>query len=203
MKKITAVFIALSMLCSFAACSKDQFINIISFTESFNRVSDELKLSYSDYVIDKDNVFNVYFPPENSSVLLRLTENEKGRIEKISITIGKYNSEGIEKQISGEEWKLFLSVIKSSIKAYTCLDENEAAKLLEQFLLYDKETIKKQGEMNKTQNEFHFVYYSNSLVSMFTVSNTWLCEIPETEKPESKPYFGATTNTYGESIKLK
>ena len=203
MKKITAVFVILSMFGSFTACSREQFINIISFTERFNKVSDELKLSYSDYVIDKDNVFNVYFPPENSCVLLRLTENEKGRIEKISITIGKYNSAGKPKQISDDEWNVFLSAISVSIEAYTCFDENEATKLLEQFLLYDKETIKKQGEMNKTQNEFHFVYYSNSLVSMFTVSNIWLCEIPETEKPESKPYFGATTNTYGESIKLK
>ena len=203
MKKITAVFVVLSMLCSLTACSKEQFINIISFTEGFNEASVGLKIDYGDYVIDKDNVFNVFFPPENSTVLLRLFENEKGRVEKCSVTIGKYDSQGKQKRINTEEYNLFLSVIKATVMSYTRYSENEAEQLMKQFLLYDSTTIKKQGEMNKTQNEFHFVYYSNSLVSMFTVTNTWLCEIPETEKPESKPYFGATPNTYGESIKLK
>ena len=87
--------------------------------------------------------------------------------------------------------------------AFTSFSEQETLKLMHEFLLHETNTIKKQGEMNKTQSCFHFVYYSNSLASMFTVTNTWLCEIPKTEKPESKPYFGATTNVDGESIKLQ
>lgn len=202
MKRIVCAFLVSVLMINLTACSENEFRNLVSFTEKFNKAEDKLQISYEDFIIDSDNTYNLFFPEDNSSVLLRLTENEEGRIEQIRILIGKYDALGKEKQISEEDRQLFLSVIKLSVMAYTSYSSEQTVLLMNDFSLYDTLSIKKQGELNKTQDCFHFVYYSNSLASMFTVTNTWLCEVPETEKPESKPYFGSTTNVDGESIKL-
>ena len=203
MKRITCIFLVSALMLSLTACSENEFRSLVSFTEKFNEAGESLQISYEDFIIDSDNTYNLFFPKDDSTVLLRLTENSEGRIQSIRVLVGKYDSEGKEKQITEEDRKLFLSVIKHSVTAFTSFGSEQIEVLMKEFSLYNPDTIKKQGELNKTQDCFLFVYYSNPLASMFTVTNTWLCQVPETEKPESKPYFGATTNVDGEKIKLK
>ena len=203
MKRVICVFISVFMMFNFVACSENQFRNLVSFTEKFNKASDSFKVEYEDYITDGENTYSLFFPKESGDVLLSIKESEPDRIEQIRVLVGKYDTDGKEKQISQGEYNVFLSVAKSAVMAYTGYDESKTQGILNELTLYNYETIKKQGELNKTTEEFHFVFYSDSLVSMFTVTNNWLLPVSDTEKPESVPYFGATTNVDGESIKLK
>ncbi len=201
MKKITALLVAVAVL-SLTACKSEEFCNLVSFTQNFNENSQLYSLSHENYIIENNNTFYAFFPQDEPVVVLKLQENEQGKLEKVSVTLGKYDSGAKIRALSEKDNAVFYEVIKTAVAAFTNFESEECKSICDEFFLSDLNTIKKQGEMNKTQNAYHFVYYSNSLVSMFTVTNTWLCEVEKTEKPESKPYFGNTTNLNGESIKL-
>ena len=203
MKRMIAVLTVVVLILSLTACSENQFCNLISFTEKFNKASDVYKIEYEDYITDGEGKYNLFFSKESEDVLLSIKESKPDRVEQVRVLVGKYDAQGKEKQITSDEYKVFLSVAESMVMAYTGYDKEKTVSLMKELSLYSYETIKKQGELTKTLDDFHFVFYSNSLVSMFTVTNTWLLPVPETKKPQSVPYFGATTNTDGESIKLR
>ena len=73
---------------------------------------------------------------------------------------------------------------------------------MNEFSLYEKDTYSRQGELYKIDEKFSFVYYSDSFVCDFIISDTYLVEEENTEKPVSKPLYGNTTNIRGETEPL-
>ena len=152
MKRITSVFLLCAMVFGFTSCKSSEFCNIVSFTENFNKSISGAELTYEDYIIEQENVYYAFFPRQQPIVLVKLTENEQGQLEKCSVTYGKYNSNGEQRNIGEEDVALFYRISKAAIEAFTSFSAEESCSIADEFSLYDVETIKKQGETNKTQN---------------------------------------------------
>lgn len=198
--KLCALLLSFSI---FTACSRNQFMDLSGFIYGFNRVSDD-EIDFDDiysYTDEDDNVFEIFIEDDEPNVVLKLiTEND--RIKQVRIAIAKMNENGNPITPSAETVSDFTETVKSSIQAFCSFDSEKTRTLMNEFGLYDMGNYKKQGELTKSQDNFHFVYFSDSLVCEMMIYNTYLEEIEKTEKPESKPAFGNTTNVRGETTPL-
>ncbi len=192
MKKAIPIIIIIASFFTLTACSRSEFMDLGGFVYNFNKVSDE-EIELEDvYFYDEGGVrtFETFIEDE---VLIKLTMRED-KIETVKVAIIKIREKGAIQILSSETLTDFISAAKSSIIAFCGYSREEAENLLNEFGLYDKETYKKEGELTKTKGKNHFVYLSNSLVNEVIIYNTFLFDVPKTEKPESKPLFGKTTN---------
>ena len=71
--------------------------------------------------------------------------------------------------------------------AYTLCTTEKAEELTKKILPLKSKDFSKTGELNFNYNEFMLIYYSNKISCQLTVINTFLLEVPTTEKPVSKP----------------
>lgn len=198
--KLAATLLLFSML---TACSRNQFMDLSGFVYGFNRVSDE-DIDFEDiysYSDEGKTVFETFIEDDNPNVVMKLIMNND-RIEEIRIAIAKIDENGTKIMPSAKSITDFTETVKSSIISFCGLEKQTAQGLMTEFGLYNMENYKKEGELTKTQDSFYFVYFSDSLVCEMMIYNTYLLEIEKTEKPESKPAFGNTTNVRGETTPL-
>ena len=198
--RLSALLLIFSVL---TACSKNQFIDLSGFVFGFNRVSEE-KIEFEDvysYTDEGDRVFEIFFDDDEPDVVMKLiTENE--RIKQIRIAIAKVDINGNPIVPSVETVKDFLEITESATRAYCGFDKETTESILRSFSLYNKENFRKEGELTLDEGEFRFIYYSDSFVCDFMISNNFLHVTEPTEKPESKPAYGNTTNVRGETTPL-
>ncbi len=203
MKKISVFLMCLSIIVgSITACSKEEFINVLSFTDNFNKYSVEQEIELTGYIIE-NNIWSMPFTDGTEAVLLRLVTDENGYIEHLRITLSKVDEEGKRSTVNEKRKNLFLSTVKKSVMAYTWFSEKEADDIIEKMNLDNLSSYKKEGELNTDIGSFRFVYYSVGLCSVFSVYNIHLHPTEKTEKPESKPAFGNTTNIRTETVPLR
>ncbi len=198
--KFSALLLIFSIL---TACSKNQFMDLSGFIYNFNRVSDEEiefegVYSYSD---NSDVVYEIFFDDDEPDVVMKLI-SENGRIKQIRIAIAKIDENGNQFTPSVETISNFLKITESSIRAYCGVEKEKAESIIRSFGLYNKESFGKEGELNLNEGEFRFIYYSDSFVCDFMISNNFLHITEPTEKPQSKPAYGNTTNIRGETTPL-
>lgn len=203
MKRISALLLCLSIIVgSISACSREEFINVLRFTDNLNKYSADGKIELNSYIVE-NNIWSLPFFDGAESVLLRLVTDENGYIEHMRITVSKVNEKGESSPVNEARKKLFLSTLKKSVMAYTWFSEEETEKLIEKMSLNNLSSYGKEGELNLNIGNFRFVYYSVGLCSVFTVYNIHLHPTEKTEKPESKPAFGNTTNIRTETVPLR
>lgn len=198
--KISAVLLIFSIL---TACSKNQFMDLSGFIYSFNRVS-EKEIEFEDVYSYSDNddlVYEIFFDGEEPDVVMKLI-SENGRIKQIRIAIAKVDENGNPVTPSADTISSFLKITESSISAYCSLEKEKAESITESFGLYKRENYAKEGELTLNEGEFRFIYYSDSFVCDFMISNNFLHITEPTEKPQSKPAYGNTTNIRGETTPL-
>lgn len=198
--KLSVLFLSFSIL---TACSQSRFMDLSGFIYNFNRVSDE-DIDFEDvysYTDEGDGVFEIFIEDDSPSVVLKLiTEND--RIKQIRIAMAKVDTNGNSITSSTENISDFTETVESAIRAFCAYDKEKARTLMNEFSLFDRATYNKQGELSKNEDNYSFVYYSDSLVCDLIISDTYLTETEKTEKPESKPAFGNTTNVRGETTPL-
>lgn len=187
----------------FAACSKNQFMDPGGFVYAFNRVSDE-EIEFEDVYIyneGSDGVFEIFFDDDDPSVVMKLiTEND--RIKQIRIAIARIDGNGQPFIPSTETVREFIEITESAIRVYCGYDKAKAESVLKNFGLYNMENYSKDGELTFNDGDFSFVYYADSFVCDFMISNAFLHKTETTEKPQSKPAYGNTTNLRGETTPL-
>ena len=198
--KLSAILLMFSI---FTACSKNQFMDLSGFVFGFNRVSDE-DIEFEDifsYTDESGEVFEIFFNDDEPSVVMKLiTEND--RIKQIRIAIAKVDINGNQIAPSTETVREFIVITESAIRSYCGFEKNKAESLLGNFGLFSAENYGKEGELTLNEGDFNFIYYSDSFVCDFMISNNFLHITEPTEKPESKPAYGNTTNVRGETTPL-
>lgn len=195
---LLACIIVVSML--FTSCAREEFMDIYGFCERF----DALELSPEDfYQGDTEGVYYTFFEKENPKIMLKLLCGKEEKIEEIRIYLPKYDENAHKKSITTDEIRLFVRIAAASVKAFTGCTSAQAEDTAEQMQLYQKGSYEKEGELTKTKDSFHFVYHSASLGSEFIVYNTYLKDVPTTEKPESRPMYGDTTKIRTETVPAK
>lgn len=198
--KLSVLFLSFSLL---TACTQSRFMDLGGFVYNFNRVSD-YEIVFEDVYIyndDKDTVYEIFVGEEKPSVVLKLID-DKGRIKQIRIAMAKVSEKGKTALPDAEAVSIFQKTAESTIRAWCNFEEEKAKALMNEFSLFKNETYTKQGELYKTEDKFSFVYYSDSLVCDLIISDTYLNEEENTEKPVSKPAYGSTTNIRGETEPL-
>lgn len=198
--KFSALLLIFSIL---TACSKNQFMDLSGFIYNFNRVSDE-EIEFEGVYSYPDNsgvVYEIFFDDDEPDVVMKLI-SENGRIKQIRIAIAKIDENGNPFSPSVETISNFLKITESSIRAYCGVEKEKAESIIRSFGLYNKESFGKEGELTLNEGEFRFIYYSDSFVCDFMISNNFLHITEPTEKPQSKPAYGNTTNIRGETTPL-
>ncbi len=195
--KIIAVVLLLAVL---SACSRTEFTDIYGFTERF----DYGNLNVTDFLYEKDGeIYYTFFDRDNPRVMLKLICTAENKIDEVRIYLPKYDENADKRPVTAEDISLFIKVISSALKAFTGSDKAASEELINEMHLYEKKAYKNEGELTKTKNNFHFIYHSASLGSEFIIYNTYLKQVPETEKPESRPMYGDTTKIRTETAPSK
>ena len=163
----------------FSACSKGEFRNIISFTDSYNNLSD-YNLKLDDFIV-QGNEYTAFF---ENCVLLHLKEDENNKINICRVVAEKSS-------LSDNQTKnIFIKTVRNTILAYCDFTSEEAEKIIESFNFNDDEMFIKTGELTTHKDNFYFIYYANEITCEMRIINTYIKDIDPTEKPVSKPYFG-------------
>ncbi len=181
----------------FTACSTNQFKDLSGFVYSFNRAGD-VDIDLEDvnwYTEEKEVIYQTFF--EDDTVILKLI-CENDRINELRVAFSKKDGNGRDTAASAETISEFTQVAKNSIIAFCGYDRAKAETIMNELKLNNKTEFEKTGELTETKDNFHFVYLSDSFVSKLIIYNTYLKEVPQTEKPVSKPAFGNTTNVRNE-----
>ena len=196
--KLSVLLLSFSFL---TACSQSRFMDLGGFIYNFNRVSDE-KIDFEDVYIyndESDSVYEIFFG--ETEVVLKLIV-EADQIKQVRVAVAKVNEKGEAVNVDTETISTFIKTAENTIRAWCSFDEEKAKALMNGILLYEKDTYSKQGELYKTEYKFSFIYYSDSFVCDFIISDTYLVEEENSEKPVSKPLYGSTTNIRGETEPL-
>ncbi|MBR5438453.1 MAG: hypothetical protein IKV21_05995 [Clostridia bacterium] len=198
--KLLSVILLLSMT---SACAREEFSDLLGFMENFGYGN----ITVEDFICETDadgqDSYYTLFSENNSSVMLKLIADKENKIGEVRIYLAKYDENASKKNIQTQDINLFIDVTLSSIETFTHCSKDEAEEIADQMRLFDKNTYLSEGELTKTKNHFHYVYHSSSLGSEFIIYNTYITQVQQTEKPESKPMFGDTTNTRTETAPTK
>lgn len=195
MKKITLLPFLIS-LCSIvlSACTPEGNCNILLFTDTLNRINGNRLISLSSYIADDDG-YRLLLKSEEKEVLLTATENEKGEITKIRLSVSKLDEKGQIKAVTPGQGEFFRSEAAKALEAFTLSEKKKCEEAVKKILPLKSEDFSKTGELTLDIEEYHLVYYSNKICCQFTVTNSFLEPTETTHKPESRPLYGVTANT--------
>ena len=198
--RLSALLLIFAIL---TACSKNQFMDLSGFVHSFNRVSEE-EIEFEDvytYTDKGDTVYEMFFDDDETEVVMKLL-SENGRIKQVRVALAKADVNGNQKAPSAEEISEFLNAAEGAMRAYCGFEKDRAQSILSSFGLYSRESYSKEGELRVNEGEFSLIYYADSFVCDFMISNDYLHITEPSKKPESKPAYGNTTNVRGETTPL-
>ncbi|MFI3140750.1 MAG: hypothetical protein R3Y27_00405 [Clostridia bacterium] len=202
--KVISVLIA---LISLNACVKSEFVNLSSFIYNFNFETDFYMLSFSDFYYTEGETtctYTVYFNEvEGEYVSLKIIENFDYEIQECYITICKIDNDGETMSISQNTQTLFKNIVCKTIEAFTLKDNDFANTIAAEFMLDLPSTYTDEGELNKQDGNFYYLYLSNSITNEFVIYNTWLSPQEEYEKPVSSPAYDSTTDIREGTVALR
>ncbi len=204
MKKTILKIIALIFVFTlFEGCAREEFMDVYGFTERFTYSDISPEDFYTDKNKDGNNTYYTFFEEKNPRVMLKLICTKENIIDEMRIYLPKYDENADMKAVSTEEISLFVKVVSSATVAFTGYDINTTEEIIKQMQLYEKKSYVNEGELTKTKENFHFIYHSASLGSEFIIYNTYMKDVPKTEKPESRPMYGDTTKIRTETVPTK
>ncbi len=194
MKKITCFLLCLVTAFMLSGCSKDNFMDVYGFTNYYNRITSDGELSLEDYLC-YDRTYSTVLTKETTRLHLALEESEKGKIEEIRLLIAKTDEKGNKTPVSEAQRIYFCDRLTDVLGAYTDFTSEECKEIIKEMSLHKLTTFSAEGELTMTKRDWHMVYYSNALASVFMIFNIHLHPVEKTEKPVSKPDFGNTAYT--------
>lgn len=204
MNKTIAKIISLIVIFPFlTACSSESFMNLSVFIRCFHSQELETEDFYTEKDENRNNVFYTFFEEDGSTVMLKLICSSENKIDEVRIYLPKTDENAKVRSITTEDISLFTEITASAIEAFTYYSESDTEKILKEMCLYDKNSYKNEGELTKEKDNFYFVYLSSFLGSEVMIYNTYLKKVEPTQKPESRPMFGDTTNIRTQTVPLE
>lgn len=185
MKKTLAVILPLFCAFVLSACSHGDSVNLLFFTDNFNKIRKNENQVVSEYTVN-GNTFSTVLKSGKSEALLSLEEDENGRIKTARLTLSKINENAQPKNISETEADFFKNTAAEMLYAFTFFESKKCQAILSQLLPETSTGFHKTGELNTQSENFFLVYYSNKICCQLFVTNTYLEEIEPTKKPENK-----------------
>lgn len=202
-KAFIKISVLLLILLSVSGCAKEEYMDLYGFSERFTYSEINPTDFYSEKTDGEKKAYYTFFEKENSRVMLKIICNRENIAEEIRIYMPKYDENATEKTVTAQDISLFIKIVSSATEAFTGNKSSTAGEIVIQMQLYEENSYKKEGELTKQKDNFHFVYHSATLGSEFIIYNTYLKAVPETEKPESKPMYGDTTKIRTETVPTK
>ena len=187
---------------TFAACSKKEYMNVLYFTDNLNSQTEGYDVKMSDYYV-KDNIYTLPVKSENETVIMRLVTDENGDIGEIRVTLAKTDEKGKRQQISQQHRQLYNDTVRRMLRAFTYCDEETAGMISESMKLSESAPFTSTGEITSRMDNYYFIVFSTDFSVSFTVKNIHISPVEKTEKPESRPAFGNTTNIRTETVPLR
>lgn len=194
MKRTACLILCLTMIFVMSGCSKDNFMDVYAFTYYYNRCTTGEQLNMEDYLI-KNGSYSQILGDGGTRLLLTLKESEGGKIEEIRLLIPKVDAKGEAVLTDESDVRSFCDRLRDIMGAYTDFSSEELEKVIKEMSLDKPSTFSAEGELTMTKRDWHTVYYSNALASVFMIFNIHLHPVEKTEKPVSKPDFGNTAYT--------
>ena len=175
-------------------CSKSSFMDISAFTDYYNRISEQGRISLEDYSF-KNGRYSLVMTEGTTTMLMSIEALETGKIDEIRLLIPKVNECGEAVAVTRADAELFSSKLKRILEAYTDFTYSECEEIISSMGLTNEKVYNSVGELTFTKRDWHTVYYSTELTSFFSVYNIHLHPTEKTEKPPSRPAFGNTAYT--------
>lgn len=202
MKKLFVIILSISATLLISACAREEFIDLSGFSKAFDYQS----LSPESFYVEESGenlAYFTFFHREKSAVMLKLISEKNNKISEIRIYLPKYDENASKRKVASNDIYLFTEVSLSALKAFTGYSEEISEIILSELQLYKIEAYKNKGELTKAKENYYFVYHSSNLGCELVITDTYLKDIPETEKPESRPMFGDIPDLRTETVPLK
>ncbi len=184
--KMFKIILCFFIILFLVACGNSEFMNLYSFTENYNRISNS-NLSISDFYFQNPESpsFTAILGDYGNEVLLTLENENTDIIEKVSVSLAKEKN----KTPTNEQLERYKEILRNVLATYCCYDKDSVEDIISAFSLNNNKTFEQIGELTLKKDNFYFVYYSNEIISQVIIYNTYLHKIEPTEKPVSKPYY--------------
>ena len=174
--------LCLALIIILGGCTKSQFMDLSGFVCNYNEVSAD-SISITDFIFRKGEIREYKLIKGN--ILITLKEAPDGKICECRVMMLKLGADGERSKSLLSDGEDFYAETINVIEAFCHYDMNSAEKLAGEFSLSRDADFLKEGELNKKQDNFYFVYYSTPLVCQMMIYDTYLTEIETTQKPKT------------------
>ncbi|MGN1444598.1 MAG: hypothetical protein ACI4XE_12200 [Acutalibacteraceae bacterium] len=203
MKKTAVLFLALSLCLVLSACRNTDFVNLSSFIDTYNSISDENgQIDFSALIIEKNENKEIasFFPDGTYKIAVRLENNEVKQIGEARIVLRKTDKNGNPIELSENDLNRFLVVCNQTVFALSNCAVSEVPQSIRPASVSD---LKVETEKTAESPDYYYIYYSNSLVSVVIIRNNKLKQTETTKKPENKEPFAQMTETRENTVPHK
>lgn len=185
--KMFRIVLCFLIIFTLSSCGKNELMSLSDFISSYNRIS-ENDLMLSDFIIQNnpDIVYTAVLPDSSSDILLSMFQGNDNKIKSCRIALIKGNGS----VPTNEQINDFNKTVIEVLTSYCNYSDIKAKAITDSFNLSNNMAFSHMGELTLEADNFYFVYYSTSIISQFTIHNTYVEKIKPTEKPVSRPYFG-------------
>ncbi len=188
---ITALLLISSTL---NACTPQNYQDLSGIISRFENTRYLNGHGFSDFQKQADDsVYISYLDFEESTIMLKLTEDENTFISSIEIYLPKTDSSGNRKSITENQIAQFFSLAADITVAFLDINYHEAEDIISALRLKEKTPYTSTGEITLTKDNYRFVFFSTDIGCELVITDTFIKEIETTHKPESKPAFWETT----------
>ena len=184
-KRLFVLLPVLFIVLAFTGCTPEGHSNLLLFTDRLNEISGE-EILLEDYALYNGG-YRLVFEKDGGRMLITAEENENGCLSGVSVTVAKVDQDGNEKAISEKEAALYRQKVFEVLYAFTLSGEEKSREAAEKILPLKGEDLLRTGELTTDIENYHLVYYSNSLCCRFTVTDNYIEKTVTTEKPVSRP----------------
>ena len=190
---------------SLCACGESGFIDFGTFFERFCEL-EKGSLSFSDVLYFEEEGEKEYvFSPSGEEageerIAVRLFSNAEGKLCECRVIFPKLLENGSAAALSEDEKSGFLKTCENALSAFSGLSPEKSEAALSALELQSEEAFSKSFEKTKKEKGIYLVALSNEAVTELVIYNSFLHEIEETKKPESRPAFDKTTNIRTETV---
>lgn len=204
MKKIIFIIIPLLFLFAFSSCKRSEYMDLSTFVTLYNEVeTEENAISLTDFFLleraNNELVYTCFLYREKIEYVLNVYSQADGCISRCSVLCVKCDENGNQKAFSSFSSNEYRNVCRSVIKAFSFKNEADAENIINT-LFSENESEEFLSERKQSRGIYNYIVLSNDFCDKFTVSNKFLYDIGQTQKPENKNDFPENPSIRTETV---